>query len=369
LNDNVRILASQNTWIEGSAVQQLEKTACLPGMKLAVGLPDLHPGKGSPIGAVFVSEGWIYPALLGNDIGCGIGLWRTGLNGHKIKGEVWADRLRGLDEPWDGDAAAWLESRGVGHSGYESSLGTIGSGNHFAELQTCEKIEDVSACAEAGIAADSVFLCVHSGSRGFGEAILREHVQAFGSGGLAAESAEAALYLARHNHAMSWAEANRVAIAARIMKCLRTQGEPVLDVCHNWVESREFDGRPAWLHRKGAAPSTLGLVLIPGSRGAFSYVVRPIDPTERSAYSLAHGAGRKWSRSDSKARLEKRYSVKDLTRTDLGSHVICEDKELLYEEAPQAYKNITAVIDDLVKEGLAEVIAILRPIVTYKVRR
>jgi release factor H-coupled RctB family protein len=84
---------------------------------------------------------------------------------------------------------------------------------------------------------------------------------------------------------------------------------------------------------------------------------------------LVHGAGRKWSRTDSRARLEKRYSAKDLTRTGLGSYVICEDKDLLYEEAPQAYKNINIVVDDLVQAGLAEVAAVLRPLVTYKVRR
>jgi release factor H-coupled RctB family protein len=94
----------------------------------------------------------------------------------------------------------------------------------------------------------------------------------------------------------------------------------------------------------------------------------PKDPGERSAYSLAHGAGRKWSRTDSRARLEKRYSAKDLARTELGSHVICENKELLYQEAPQAYKNITTVIDDLVQAGLIEVVAILKPLITYKVR-
>ena len=75
----VRVIASAKNWIEGAAVQQLEKTAALPGMRLAVGLPDLHPGKGSPIGAAYVVEGWLYPTLVGNDIGCGIGLWRTEL--------------------------------------------------------------------------------------------------------------------------------------------------------------------------------------------------------------------------------------------------------------------------------------------------
>jgi release factor H-coupled RctB family protein len=369
LNNKVRILASQNTWIEGSAVQQLEKTAELPGMKLAVGLPDLHPGKGSPIGAAYATEGWIYPALVGNDIGCGIGLWQTELNGRKIKAQSWADRLRGLDETWDGNAGEWLEKRGVDKTEYDASLGTIGSGNHFAELQACEKIENAEACKEAGITDDAVFLCVHSGSRGFGEAILREHVDVFGFGGLTSVSDEAALYLERHNHAMAWAAANRALIAHRILNCLSTGGATVLDVYHNWLEPREIDGTPCWLHRKGAAPSTNGLLVIPGSRGSFSYLMRPIEPTERSAYSLAHGAGRKWSRSDSRGRLEKRYSAKALERTELGSYVICEDKSLLYEEAPQAYKNITTVIDDLVTERLAEVVAILRPIVTYKVRR
>jgi len=95
----------------------------------------------------------------------------------------------------------------------------------------------------------------------------------------------------------------------------------------------------------------------------------PKETSGHSAYSLAHGAGRKWSRTDSRARLEKRYSPKDLERTELGSHVICEDKALLYEEAPQAYKNIATVIADLVAAGLAEVAAVLRPLVTYKVRR
>lgn len=70
----VRVVASKSTWIESAAVDQLKKTALLPGIELAVGPPDLHPGKGSPIGAAFVSNGWIYPALVGNDIGCGIAL-------------------------------------------------------------------------------------------------------------------------------------------------------------------------------------------------------------------------------------------------------------------------------------------------------
>jgi len=142
----VRLFASPNSWIEGAAVQQLENTALLPGMRLAVGLPDLHPGKGSPIGAAFAVEGWLYPALVGADIGCGIGLWRTELSARKLKREAWADRLRNLDNAWDGDAREFLAARGIEPSGYEHSLGTIGSGNHFAELQAIESIAHPEAC-------------------------------------------------------------------------------------------------------------------------------------------------------------------------------------------------------------------------------
>lgn len=365
----VRLLASEKTWMEGTAVEQLRKTAELPGMRLAVGLPDLHPGKGSPIGAAYVAEDWIYPALVGNDIGCGIGLWRTELNARKPKREIWAERLQGLDGTWEGDTEGWLAERGVAVSGYEKSLGTIGSGNHFAELQSIESIGSAELADGLGLTPESVYLCVHSGSRGFGEAILQEHVSEHGMSGLSAGSRAAQRYLERHDQAMRWAAANRALIAQRMMSCLKTEGEAISDICHNWVEAREFTGRPCWLHRKGAAPTTVGPVVIPGSRGAFSYLMQPKETSGISAYSLAHGAGRKWSRTDSRAKLEKRFSAKELARTELGSHVICEDKALLYEEAPQAYKNITTVIDDLVAAGLAEVIAVLRPLLTYKVRR
>ena len=365
----VRVLASANNWIEGTAEQQLKKTAGLPGMRLAVGLPDLHPGKGSPIGAAFAVEGRLYPALVGNDIGCGVGLWQTSLRASKVRREAWADKLRRLDEPWDGDAGAWLAERGIAASGFEHSLGTIGGGNHFAELQVIERVENAEAFEKAGLSAEQVNLLVHSGSRGFGEAILREHVEKFRFEGMDSGSPEAAEYLARHDHARHWAEANRALIAARVTDQLGAEGQRRFDVCHNWIEPRVVGGRTCWLHRKGAAPSTCGPLVIPGSRGAFSYLVLPVDASERSCYSLAHGAGRKWARTASRERLEKRFTAKDLTRTELGSHVICEDRELLYEEAPQAYKNITVVIDDLVREGLIQIIALLRPVVTYKVRR
>lgn len=81
----VRLIASAKNWIDGNAVAQLKGTAGLAGVELAVGLPDLHPGKSGPVGAAFVTEGILYPHLIGNDIGCGMGLWRSDLNRRKTK--------------------------------------------------------------------------------------------------------------------------------------------------------------------------------------------------------------------------------------------------------------------------------------------
>src|ERR1700729_389081 len=90
------VIASQKNWIEGSALEQLKKTAQLPGMRKAIGMPDLHPGKDAPIGAVFAGD-LVYPHLVGNDIGCGMALWQTELRNAKIKLDKWVRRLTGLE--------------------------------------------------------------------------------------------------------------------------------------------------------------------------------------------------------------------------------------------------------------------------------
>jgi release factor H-coupled RctB family protein len=139
----------------------------------------------------------------------------------------------------------------------------------------------------------------------------------------------------------------------------------LLDIVHNSVTPHQG----GWLHRKGAAPADRGLICIPGSRGDFSYLVEPVqDQADKALHSLAHGAGRKWSRKDAHARLSRRFSVSQLQRTELGSHVICEDRRLIFEEAPQAYKDIRAVVADLEAAGLVRVIARLRPLLSYKTR-
>lgn len=366
-NATVRVVASARTWIEGEAVQQLETTARLPGMRAAIGMPDLHPGKGSPIGAAFVCEGQIYPHLVGNDIGCGMGLWSTDLRARKAKRDRWVDRLDDLDSPWDGDAAATLAEAGLTGDEFDASLGTIGGGNHFAELQVIDRVSDAEALARLGLEAERLCLLVHSGSRGLGESILRAHVDAYAAAGLADDTPVARQYLASHDRAVAWARVNRAVIAGRFAAAIGAELVRALDVCHNSVDP--LAAPHLWLHRKGAAPSTAGPVVIPGSRGALSYLVMP-DPTrDEAGWSLAHGAGRKWKRGDTRARLKDRYRPADLAQTALGGRVICEDRDLLYEEAPEAYKDIDTVVAALVEAGLCRVVATLRPLITYKTRR
>jgi release factor H-coupled RctB family protein len=129
--------------------------------------------------------------------------------------------------------------------------------------------------------------------------------------------------------------------------------------------------KSVWLHRKGAAPSDRGPVVIPGSRGAFSYLVQPLQdvPFAKSGWSLAHGAGRVLARSAARTGGKLRHpNAIDLTTTALGSRVVCEDKALLYEERPEAYKDAACVVADLVAADLCIVIALLRPVLTYKMR-
>jgi release factor H-coupled RctB family protein len=123
-----------------------------------------------------------------------------------------------------------------------------------------------------------------------------------------------------------------------------------------------------WIHRKGAVEDTGSPLVIPGSRGALSYLVQPIGDAGARAWSLAHGAGRKWSRSESRQRMRGRFRMEELTHTAFGGRVICEERELLYEEAPAVYKDIGRVIADLVDAGCVSVIATFRPLLTYKTR-
>lgn len=361
----LRVIASPETWIEGEALRQLEDVAGWPGMVRCVGLPDLHPGKGGPVGAAFLAQGVIYPTLVGSDIGCGMALWATDLAVRKLRPERAADRLDGLDRPWDGDPGPWLAEAGLAPTPYDHALGTVGHGNHFAELLAVETVRE----AVPGLDPERAVLLVHTGSRGLGEAILRATTERHGAVGLASESPAAVEYRTAHDRALRWAAVNRALVAHRMLTALGADGRCLFACCHNAVGETGPDGATGcgcWLHRKGAAPADGGPVVIPGSRGTYSYLVRPLPGADASLWSLAHGAGRKLARGEARAKLKPRFRRADLERTPFGGRVVCGDEALLYEEAPAAYKDVDQVVGDLVAAGLATVLAVLRPLVTFK---
>lgn len=356
-----KIIASQTTWIEGESVRQLELVAKRPGMMECVGMPDLHPGKGSPVGAAFLSN-IIYPDIVGTDIGCGMSFWSTTLSAKKPKIDVIAKKLNGLDEPWKGELDHWMVTRGIAlMTDYDVSLGTPGFGNHFIEIQEVDTIFDESF----GLSKDNLYIMVHSGSRGLGESILRDYTAKHGAKGFAVGSPEIDQYMVSHEHAIKWAVANRDLCAQRVLDALDVDGKRILDISHNSVTEYPACGCGFWLHRKGAAPADKGVVIIPGSRNDLSYIVRPLASNE-ALQSLAHGAGRKFSRTEAHGKLEHVYKKKDIKKNKWGGRVVCGNSALLWEEAGECYKPIASVIADLVDAKLIEVIATMHPIVTFK---
>lgn len=365
----VRLVASPKSWVEGEAVRQLHATAKFDGVRLAVGLPDLHPGKGTLVGAAFFTEGRIYPHIIGGDIGCGMALFKTGLVQRDVKLDRWNKLRFDLEHQWEGFVNGYLAECGLESTQFDSALGTIGGGNHFAELQAVEEIHDAEGFKKLGLGKQQLAMLIHSGSRGLGESILRGHLTQHCDNGADVPSHEAETYLEGHDFAVRWAMANRALIALRFAATLGAETSLLWDGCHNSITRYEDGAEAMWVHRKGAVPSSGEFIVIPGSRGSLSYVVKPIGDGENHAWSLAHGAGRKWARSEARLRMRERFNVQQLTQTGLGGRVICEERELLYEEAPAAYKNIESVIQDLVDASLVTVIATFRPLLTYKTRK
>ncbi|KAF3000133.1 hypothetical protein E8E13_004833 [Curvularia kusanoi] len=359
----VEILASSAS-VESLSVTQLTTTAhTLPGIVYAVGQPDLHPGN-----------------------------------------------------HWD------------------SSLGTIGAGNHFAEIQVVEGIANDS---DQAFREGDVVLLVHSGSRGYGGSVLKKYaVESHVS--LEEGTLETAEYLQEHDRACRWARANRDLIALRFLACLEPGNEAwklglpdadnsthidftdiercksalqtrrVVDIWHNNVERVRWPPAPprsasdlndaagnlllddierpqehVYIHRKGAAPTydpethrPLTLLPLPGSRGTPTLILQPSFSAATSwglknALSLAHGAGRSMSRAKALSSLSQKYRGQNILEPrgeDDGTWVICDEKDLVFEEAPDAYKDVQAVGQDLVDAGVATIIGWCRARVSYKVR-
>lgn len=382
-----RIISGPGVWMEGAAVAQLEGVARLPGCAQAVGMPDLHAGSG-PVGAAFLFTDGVHPALIGGDAGCGVRV--LALDRVKASGDALERRVReamegpALPEVSDGAllTAAWARGPAglVGLDGAPEALqtlaamtmpddlppsgpvpedeswgaqaGTIGGGNHFLELGQVE---------ERGEAAFVVL--AHSGSRSLGRGLARRWER------LPAEALspeDAARYLSELAGVCRFAQVNRLLLTWRMLLAAGVarpeRWRMSLDITHNTVLPTP-DG---WLHRKGAAPAQAGQpTVVLGSRGARSALMEGLGNPELLC-SVAHGAGRKMSRQDAFAKLKPRYRRDQLTRTALGSRVICDDPQLLYEEHPDSYKPIEPVVEALEAAGAARRLAWFKPIITVK---
>ncbi|MCS5526325.1 MAG: RtcB family protein [Candidatus Poseidoniales archaeon] len=443
---------------------QLVNTATLPGIVGdAWAMADWHFGYGFPIGGVVATDlnwgeqgGVISPGGVGFDINCGVRLCSTDLEISQIpdlarlakhlanrtpagasgKGGVLLENQE-LQSILEGGAEAsadlgWglhedlshIESNGILEGDVHNlsqramkrgskSLGTLGSGNHFLELQVVDRVEDEQAAKAFGLRLGQICAMIHTGSRGLGHQVCSEHVAALESkyrnqGGnwysehwdislpdrqLAAapfHSKEGQDYFSAMQSAGNFAFANRSALTKRLRDNLAhhlgnddANVKVVYDVCHNIakVEEHVIHGTSCscCVHRKGATRSLGGdhtelatrfsgigqPVLIPGDMGTASWVLAGPKSGSNDAFaSSCHGAGRQLSRAAARKSVDSEELLASLK--EQGIHVHTRTPNILAEEAPQAYKNVDDVIRLTSQAGLARPVVRLRPLAVIK---
>ena len=458
------LVADEEHWLAQSddrAPGQLRDSAHLPGMLgEAWAMPDWHFGYGFPIGCVIATdvdgEGGISPGGVGFDINCGVRLVKTELTlsdipdqhalGRRLAREIPAGASgRGgvqisesqLSEILSSGAEGatdigWGESRDL--QNIESKgileveepaiseralargmrqLGTLGSGNHFLELQTVERIVDEETAAAYGLREDQLVAMIHSGSRGLGHQVCTDHLRVLESGyrkrgsgwehreweiflpdrQLAAaplHSPEGEAYIQSMQAAGNFAFANRSALTQRLRKALRHElggadadVEVLYDVSHNIAkfEQHVVHGRSCQccVHRKGATralpgdhPELAGRfagigqpVLVPGDMGTSSWVLAgPREGANAAFNSSCHGAGRRLSRTQARKTIDAEALLDRLTRQGISVHA--RTPNVLAEEAPEAYKDVDHVVDLTDRAGLARPVARLKPLIVIK---
>lgn len=391
--------------VEEQAKQQLKNLAGLPFIyKHVAAMPDTHWGLGATIGSVFATTGAIIPAAVGVDIGCGMMAVRTTLtasdlplNLKEIRSAIEKRIPHGrTNNGGVGDRGAWGEFPThiqEGHPLYSHLLyikaqfkygiankhpklerlaervfkhaGTLGTGNHFVEV-----------CLDE---ASQVWVMLHSGSRGVGNAIgtyfiekakeeMRRWYVNLPDDDLA-YLPEGSAYFKDYVDAVNWAQEyaalNRSIMMEAALDALRsciskpfTVDEEAINCHHNYVQKENHFGANVYLTRKGAVSAREGqLGIIPGSMGAKSFIVRGKGNKE-SFCSCSHGAGRSMSRNEAK----KRFTVDDHVRATYG--VECRKDEDVIDETPMAYKDIDAVM--AAQSDLVEVVHTLRQLICVK---
>jgi tRNA-splicing ligase RtcB len=414
-------------------------------------MPDIHQGYGFPIGgvaAIDAEHGVVSPGGVGFDINCGVRLVRSNLLASDVRprlkeliDQIFRDvpcgagtegrvhlKRSDLDNVLR-NGARWMVENGFGvaqDAGLAEAggaldgalpdkvsdrakergmpqLGTLGSGNHFLEVQYVDEVHDAAAADAMGIRQGQVVVLIHSGSRGLGHQVCTDYVALMNQvmakykiilpdrqlACAPASSEEGKAYLGAMAAAANFAWANRQAIThflrAAFQRVLGEGGrlDLVYDVCHNIAKSETYsvDGRKreVLVHRKGATRAfppghrqipaeyrAVGQpVFIPGSMGTASWVlVGRQSALEETFGSVCHGAGRLMSRTAIRKGRDARQEQRKLE--ERGILVRAESREGILEELPEAYKNVDEVIEVVHKAGLAAKVARLRPMGVIK---
>ena len=432
------------------ALQQVANVATLPGIvRASYAMPDVHWGYGFPIGGVAAtdidSDGVVSPGGVGFDISCGVRLLVSDLDRERLQPQIGVvmDRLdaaiprgvgtkgvwrlpnrgaledvltggarfaveqghgvaRDLQRCEDGGVLEGADAATVSDRAVERGLGqvgSLGSGNHFLEVQAVDRVYDTATATQMGLAEQTVCVMIHTGSRGLGHQICTDHVREMGQAMsrydiqvpdrqlacVPVRSPEGQAYLAAMAAAANYGRANRQLLTESTRRVFEEQTGTSLDllydVSHNLakVETHPIDGRPrtVCVHRKGATrslpphhpdvPAELAAagqpVLIPGTMGTASYVLAGV-PDNPAFFSTAHGAGRVLSRHQA-----ARHTNADALRKGLekaGVLVRGSSRRGLAEEKPDAYKDIDAVIEISHQAGLARKVARLIPLGVVK---
>lgn len=392
--------APVKAWVKGvpiddGARRQLENTARLPFIHSHVAaMPDVHFGLGATIGSVIATKQAIIPAAVGVDIGCGMMAVRTSLEARQLPDSLaalrsymeaavphggvgaksgWRDNIpqtvttrfetTGLSE---GLLQVREKHKGIHNKHYLAQLGTLGGGNHFIELCLDEE--------------DFVWVMLHSGSRGIGNAIgryfierAREQLSGREAGRNLPDRNLAWLeegeqdfidYVEAVGWAQDYARINREIMMDRILGVMRKQlkkfktDKMAINCHHNYVQQEHHFGADVWVTRKGAVRAGEGeLGIIPGSMGAKSYIVRG-KGSEESFCSCSHGAGRVMSRMKAK----QSFTLKD--HREATSGVECRKDKGVIDETPGAYKDIDQVM--AAQQDLVEIVHTLKQVICIK---
>ncbi len=442
---------------QDESLQQLANAATLPGIvKASLAMPDMHFGYGLPIGGVVATstkDGVISPGGVGFDINCGVRIMGTALmkedledkerlqkavlalyrdipTGVGSKSKFKLNQAEGkallaqgskwvISKGYGGqDDLEYTEARGclegadpdlVSKRAYErgkDQQGTLGSGNHFMEIQYVSEIYDSDAAADFGLALGQITIMIHSGSRGLGHQICTDYLATMGTAAkkygislpdrqLACapiESHEGQSYLGAMRCAANYAWANRQCLmywsGEALCRGLGISPKAlgmflIYDVAHNIVkiESHKVDGKDSEVavHRKGATRAfppghpdlpkkyrkTGQPILIPGDMGTSSYILKGTERAMKETFgSTCHGAGRALSRKAAMKASMGRSIAKELAQK--GIVVLASGRDTLREEMPEAYKDISSVVEVVHEAGLALKVAQLRPMGVIK---